>query len=93
MAATAAYVSVATIPASATPKEAANYSNINATTAAFRLKGGKYGVTVHASTYGTVTLQLQAFDATTWLTALTAFAADGFATADLPPGLYRVALA
>jgi hypothetical protein len=40
-----------------------------------------------------VTLQTLAADATTWLTALTAFAADGFAVVDLPPGQYRVAVA
>jgi hypothetical protein len=55
--------------------------------------GGKYGVTCKASTYGTVTLQILAADGTTYLPAMTAFAADGYASADLPEGQYKVALA
>jgi hypothetical protein len=46
-----------------------------------------------ASTYGTVTLQTLAADGSTWLTAMTAFAANGYESADLPSGTYRVALA
>jgi hypothetical protein len=93
MAATAAYVSIARIPPGSVPTDGKTFSNISTTTAAFGLGGGKYGVTCKASTYGTVTLQVLAADATTWLTALTAFAADGFALVDLPPGQYRLALA
>jgi hypothetical protein len=48
---------------------------------------------VIASTYGTVTLQALGPDGSTWLTAATAFAANGTETADLCPGQYRVALA
>jgi hypothetical protein len=46
-----------------------------------------------ASTYGTVTFQMLARDGVTWLTALTAFSADGYATIDLLPCQYRVAIA
>jgi hypothetical protein len=51
-------------------------------------------MTVHATfAAGTVTLQKLAGDGSTWLTALTAFSADGYGTAFLPEGDYRVALA
>jgi hypothetical protein len=93
MAATNVYASVVRVPLGSVPNEAKAFSNISATTAAFGLGGGKYSFLVKASTYGTVSLQVLAADATTWLTALTAFAADGFAVVDLPPGQYRVAVA
>jgi hypothetical protein len=93
MAATAVYVSITRVPADAVPGDNVSFSNINATTNSFLLKSGTYGVTCKASTYGTVTLQVLAGDQATWLPALTAFAADGFASANLPPGLYRIALA
>lgn len=70
-----------------------SFSNISATTAAFTLDGGTYGVDVVGSGFGTVTLQKLAVDGTTWLTAMTAFSANGYATASLPAGSYRVAVA
>jgi hypothetical protein len=93
MAASACYVNIARIASPGFVGDAQGFSNIGATTAAFHLQGGKYGVTVKASTYGTVTLQVLANDGTTYLAAMTAFAADGYASADLPEGTYKVALA
>lgn len=94
MAATVAYVAIVRVPAAGGVGEAVKFDNIGATTSAFRLDcGGPYNVSVKASTYGTVTLQQLAEDGVTWLTAATAFAADGTATPTLPPGVYRVALA
>lgn len=98
MAATAVYTSVRQItkydsPA-ATKDQPVIFLNISATTAAFVLRGGRYSIKCKASTYGTVTLQNLLDDATTWATADTAFAADGFHGAvDLPPGSYRFAVA
>jgi hypothetical protein len=92
MAATAAYVSISKVPSDAVPGDCVTFSNISATTNSFLLKGGTYGVTCKASTYGTVAVQVLAGDQASWLAAITAFAADGFASANLPPGLYRVAL-
>ena len=89
MAATAVHVSISNDVAG----DNVWFSNINATTNSFLLKSGTYGVTCKASIYGTVTLQVLGPDGTTWLPALTAFAADGFASVALSPGLYRVALA
>lgn len=76
-----------------TTNETQSFSNISATTAAFALRGGLYGVECKGTGYGTVTLQRLAADASTYITALTAFAADGFATVTLPPGTYKVAVA
>jgi len=90
MAATAVYFSVVKIPYGGSLDEAVRFVNVNASPAAFNLTGGKYGVKCKASTYGTVTLKVLADDNATFLTALTGFAADGFAAADLPQGNYQV---
>jgi hypothetical protein len=69
------------------------FSNISATTAQFTLLGGTYGVTAVATWGGrSVTLQVLAPDGTTWVTALTAFAANGYGSLSLPPGQYRLAV-
>jgi hypothetical protein len=93
MAATACYVNISHIPAVGGAGDSQSFSNINATTAAFTLAGGLYGVTVKASTYGTVILQVLAADNTTYLAVMSAFLADGYASANLPTGTYKVALA
>ena len=91
MAATAIYSDVCRInEGGGTPGEHYRVSNSDKVDTVFPLSGGRYGVTVHASTYGTVTLQILAADASTWLPAVTAFGADGVAVADLPPGSYRI---
>lgn len=70
------------------------FSNISATTAAFVLRGGLYGVTAHGTWGGgSATLQRLAPDAVTYITVMTAIAADGYATVQLPPGTYRVLIA
>lgn len=63
--------------------------NISATTSAFYLRGGLYGVLVEGdfSGAGTITLQKKAASGT-YVTCLTAFSADGYATAYLPAGIY-----
>ena len=69
-------------------------SNISATTSAFTLRGGQYGVTVIAAFGGgSVTLQRLAADGSTWVTCLTAFTAAGYASVNLPSGSYRLAIA
>ena len=69
------------------------FRNLGATSASFPLLGGTYGMSCSASTYGTVTLQMLGADGSSWLTAMTAFASNGYESADLPAGTYRVALA
>lgn len=67
------------------------FSNISATTAAFTLRGGNYGLTCHATFGGgNIALQRLATDATSWVTVITALTADGFASANLPSGSYRL---
>lgn len=69
--------------------ESVSFSNIAATTAAFLLQGGLYGVTATATWGGgSATLQRLSGDGSTYITVLTAFADDGYATVSLPPGTY-----
>ncbi len=93
MAATAVYANLYRVPTGSMPDDGISFSNIAATTAAFLLRGGRYGFTVVGSTFGTVTLQVLGANGTTWLNALTAISANGVASGDLPPGQYRIALA
>lgn len=68
------------------------FPNISSTTAAFKLSGGQYGFTVHATFGGgSVTLNRQACDGVTWV-AVQTFTADGFANLGLPDGNYQVAI-
>lgn len=70
------------------------FSNISATPAAFTLRGGCYGVTVKATWGGgSLTLQRLSADGSTYVTVLTAFTADGFQSANLPGGTYKLLLA
>jgi len=71
------------------------FANISATPATFALRGGGYGVTVHAGAWnsGSVTLQRLAPDGATDVTVMTAFTADGYASANLPSGTYQLAIA
>src|SRR6266849_5318264 len=106
MAATAVYANVVRVPiARGDSDEWKNFQNISATTAQFNLDGGVYCYSVKASTYGSVTLQVLLPDGTTWATAPVRIGlpvavgatpiiiADGAITLDLPPGIYRVAVA
>ncbi len=69
-------------------------ANISATPAAFVLRGGTYGVMVKATWGGgSVTLQRLSNDAATYVTVLTAFSADGYASVNLPSGTYRLLVA
>jgi len=78
----------------ATATESYIASNISADTDAFGLRGGLYGVLMVATWGGgSVTLEGLAPDGTTWVTVLTAFTANAYATVSLPPGQYRLNLA
>jgi hypothetical protein len=71
-----------------------SWSNIAATPAAFTLPGGLYGVTV-MGTFGpgTITLQRLAPDASTYVTCLPAFSANGYAIVYLPSDTYKLTIA
>lgn len=70
-----------------------SFSNISATTAAFTLKGGLYGLTVSA-TFGGGNVGLQRFapDASTYVPVMTALTAAGYVSVSLPPGTYKLAV-
>lgn len=76
-----------------TATESHQFANISATTSAFGLYGGKYGLTA-AATWGGGNVQLQtlADDSSTWLNVGSSITANGFTTFDLPPGQYRFAV-
>jgi len=70
-----------------------SFSNISANTASFTLRGGNYGLTCHATFGGgNIALQRLAPDAATFVTVITALSADGYASANLPSGTYRLAI-
>ena len=73
--------------------EAVSFKNISATTASFKLRGGNYTVTAHATWGGgNVVLQRLAADASTYVNVITALTADGCASVNLPGGTYRFAV-
>jgi hypothetical protein len=67
---------------------------ISADTAPFQILGGTYGVDFHADAWnvGSVTLKKRARNGVTWLTAMTAWSADGVAAGILPSGEYMLAV-
>lgn len=70
------------------------FKNITATTAAFPLVGGLYGIDIVATGSGTITLEKLGGDGTTWVTAATAVTATtAYFTAYLSPGQYRFEVA
>jgi hypothetical protein len=74
-------------------KPSVQFSNISATTAAFTLGGGLYGVSVSATFGGgNVVLQRLGADGTTYLPVMTALTAAGYTTAYLPAGSYKLAI-
>lgn len=73
--------------------EVQSFSNISATTAGFTLRGGAYGITVHATFGGgNVVLQRLSPDGSTYVNVITALTADGYASSNLPSGTYRIAV-
>lgn len=76
--------------------DSAVFSNIAATTAAFKLIGGKYSVAAVA-TFGGGSVKLQRLgpDAATYQSVASAsdFSAAGYTALDLPPGQYRFTIA
>ena len=63
----------------------------NSTPTTFVLRGGAYGLTLHATTWGTATLQRQT-PAGNLVTVLTAQSADGYNEVHLPSGTYQLTL-
>lgn len=80
----------------ATATDGAGFSNIAASTAAFKLKGGQYGVAVSATFGGgSVKLQRLTLDGSTYvsMSSSTDFNAAGGAVLGLPAGTYRFTIA
>jgi len=78
------------------PVDGQVFSNIAATTAAFLLDGGLYGIDVVATFGGgSVKLQKLCADGSTYasVSAATDFTAAGYQSVNLPPGKYRFTIA
>jgi hypothetical protein len=89
-----AYVDIIRCALDSQAGDAHGESNLVATGNAFQLKGGTYQMSVIATfTGGSLTLQRLGPDGSTYLTALTAFSANGVANVTLARGTYKVALA
>jgi hypothetical protein len=70
------------------------FKNIAATPASFTLRGGSYGISVIGTfSGGSVTLQRLSPDGATYVTVVTAFAAPGYSSVNLPAGTYQLAIA
>ena len=74
-----------------TAADGKSFTGISATTAAFALKGGKYQLAVVNIGAGTVAVDQLGPDNSTWIAGvIAAITGSGAATADLPPGQYRI---
>lgn len=77
-----------------TVTESVKFSNLGiSTTAAFKLKGGKYAIVASAAATATIDLLTLAADGVTFVKVITTITTSGFANADLPPGQYQVVIA
>ena len=70
-------------------EDGVSFKNISATTATFNLLGGRYYFSVIATGSGSITLEIQGPDGSTFVTAATAVTATGAVVVELPPGLYK----
>jgi len=73
------------------------WNSIAATPATFNLDAGVFGLTLSASVWGSATLQRLLYDPSTGaligtITVATAVTANGYATVQLPAGIYQLTL-
>lgn len=72
-----------------------SWDAIDATPEDFNLDAGAYGLTLHATVWGTATLQriIKPGSTAFAVTVTPAFAADGYVEVHLPAGKYRLTMA
>lgn len=75
------------------PRSFQTWPAINVTPNDFNLDAGAYGMALHATVWGTATLQKLMPDGTTYIAVATAVAADGYQELHLPAGQYRLLMA
>ena len=75
------------------PKNFQFWNVISATPNDFTLDAGAYGLTLHASVWGTATLRKLLPDGVTYVLVANAVAADGFTFIEVPAGQYQLTLA
>ena len=71
------------------PRRPTPSNSLDASGTPFTLVGGRYGLTAHAPTWGSMTLQRRAGDGSTFV-AVATFSSDGTQSVPLPAGSYRV---
>lgn len=94
----AAVIPVVVIPdptKASDPTQNATFTNISATTNAFYLIAGRYGITYRSTSWGggSVTFQQLAQDLVTFIPAAVAVTADGTGLVEIPTGYYKFAVA
>lgn len=76
-----------------TATQSVTFANISATTPAFGLYGGKYGLDISATwSSGNAQLETLAADGATWINVGSSITTNSFVNFDLPPGQYRIAI-
>lgn len=75
------------------PRSFQYWAAIAATPLDFNLDAGAYGMTLHATVWGTATLKKLLPDGATYVAVATAFSADGYLELHLPAGQYQLTLA
>lgn len=68
-------------------------NNLSADTATFALQGGTYSMNCIGTGFGTVDLKILGQDGSTFFSVLAAaFAANGYKSFTIPPGVYKVTI-
>lgn len=75
------------------PRSFQFWNNIAATPNDFNLDAGDYGLTLHATAWGSATLKKLLPDGATYVPVTVAIVADGYLFAQLPAGQYQLTLA
>jgi len=78
------------------PRSFQSWGAINATDLDFNLDAGVYGLTLHATAWGTATLKKLLPDGVTYVSVMGSggpIAADGYTVLQLPAGQYQLTLA
>lgn len=75
------------------PKNFQFWNGLNATPPDFNLDAGAFGLTLHASVWGTATLRKLLPDGATYVAVAAVINADGYTFLEVPAGQYQLTLA
>ncbi len=74
------------------PRSFQTWAAINATPNDFNLDAGAYGLALHATVWGTATLEKLMPNGSTYIAVANVISADGYVELHLPAGQYQLAL-